>query len=96
MEHMIFIYLPPLFLSQIQIVASKLAEARYIPFGDQSTKQTIKISIYFQFLTEIPIKAIVIFFHSSTDIKKQNHQKLLCINTPNSYSVWKQWTRRAT
>ena len=38
MECMIFIYLPPLFLSQIQIVASKLAEARYIPFGDQSTK----------------------------------------------------------
>ena len=38
MECMIFIYLPPLFLSQIQIVASKLEEARYIPFGDQSTK----------------------------------------------------------
>lgn len=96
MECMIFIYLPPLFLSQIQIVASKLAEARYIPFGDQSTKRNNQNKHLFQFLTEIPIKAIVIFFHSSTDIKKQNHQKLLCINTPNSYSVWKQWTRRAT
>ena len=35
---LILVYPPPLLLSQMQTVASKLAEARYIPFGDQSTE----------------------------------------------------------
>ena len=30
--------IPPLVLSQIHTVASKLADARYIPLGDQSTE----------------------------------------------------------
>ena len=31
-------FIPPLVLSQIHTVASKLADARYIPLGDQSTE----------------------------------------------------------
>ena len=35
-------FIPPLVLSQIHTVASKLADARYIPLGDQSTETEIQ------------------------------------------------------
>jgi len=42
-------FIPPLVLSQIHTVASKLADARYIPLGDQSTeteRQKVNSPVY--------------------------------------------------